>query len=127
MIEQMQNKKILMIEDEDVFIDIFGGKLQQDGFEMTFAKNGAWGLKEMESGDYDLVIVDMAMPAMGGEEIVTKMKLEEKTRNLPVVVLSASVDEETRRKIESLGISGFFLKTRITPGELSQEITKILG
>lgn len=127
MIEQLQNKRILMIEDEDVFIDIFGGKLQQDGFEMTFAKNGAWGLKEMENNDFDLVIVDMVMPAMGGEEIVTKMKLEEKTRNLPVVVLSASVDDETRRKIESLRISGFFVKTRITPGELSQEISKILS
>jgi CheY-like chemotaxis protein len=127
MIEQLQNKRILMIEDEDVFIDIFGGKLQQDGFEMTFAKNGAWGLKEMESNNFDLVIVDMVMPAMGGEEIVIKMKLEERTRNLPVVVLSASVDDETRRKIESLGINGFFVKTRITPGELSQEISKILS
>lgn len=125
--EQMQNKKILMIEDEDVFIEIFGGKLIQDGFDLTFAKNGAWGLKEATEKKFDLIMVDMVMPAMGGEEIIAKLKIEDETKNIPIVVLSASVDEETQRKIESMGIEAFFVKTHIAPNELSQKIKEILA
>jgi len=123
---QVQNKKILMIEDEDVFIDMFGGKLSQDGYDMTFAKNGAWGIKEATEKKFDLIIVDMVMPAMNGEEIITKLKLEETTKNVPIVVLSASVDDETKQKIETMDIATFFVKTHITPSELSQRIEEIL-
>lgn len=125
--EQAQNKKILMIEDEDVFIDMFGGKLTQDGFDLTFAKNGAWGIREATENKFDLIIVDMVMPAMGGEEIITKLKLEEDTKNIPIVVLSASVDNETKEKIESMGVAAFFVKTHIVPSELSEKIKEILA
>lgn len=124
--EQTQSKKILMIEDEDVFIDMFGGKLIQDGFDVTFAKNGAWGLKEATEKEFDLIMIDMVMPAMGGEEIITKLKIEEETKNIPIVVLSASVDDETKEKIEGMGIVAFFVKTHIVPSELSEKIKGIL-
>ncbi|HBR79307.1 MAG: Hybrid signal transduction histidine kinase and diguanylatecyclase/phosphodiesterase [Candidatus Moranbacteria bacterium GW2011_GWE1_35_17] len=124
--EQIQNKKILMIEDEDVFIDMFGGKLAQDGYDMTFAKNGAWGIREALENKFDLIMIDMVMPAMGGEEIINKLKLEESTKDTPIVVLSASVDDETKEKIEQMGITAFFVKTHIIPSELSQKIKEIL-
>jgi len=124
---QGQNKKILMIEDEDIFIDMFGGKLSQDGFDMTFAKNGAWGIKEALEKEFDLIIIDMVMPAIGGEEIITKLKLENKTKDLPILVLSASVDDETKKKVEEMGVVAFFVKTHITPGELSQRVNEIFG
>lgn len=116
-----------MIEDEDVFIDIFGGKLVQDGFDVTFAKNGAWGIKEAMEKEFDLIMIDMVMPAMSGEEIIAKLKIEEKLKNTPIVVLSASVDAEAQEKIEQMGITAFFSKTHITPGELSQKISEILS
>lgn len=124
--EQTQRKKILMIEDEDVFIDMFGGKLTQDGFDLTFAKNGAWGVKEATEKKFDLIMIDMVMPAMGGEEIINKLKMEESTKETPIVVLSASVDDEAKEKIEGMGITAFFVKTHITPGELSQKISELL-
>lgn len=123
---QGQNKKILMIEDEDIFIDMFGGKLSQDGYDMTFAKNGAWGIREASEKKFDLIIIDMVMPAMGGEEIITKLKLENETKDLPILVLSASVDEETKKKVEDMGVAAFYVKTHITPGELSQRVSEIV-
>jgi two-component system phosphate regulon response regulator PhoB len=125
--EYVQNKKILMIEDEDVFIDMFGGKLTKDGFAVTFAKNGAWGIKEATEKEFDLIILDMVMPAMSGDEIIAKLKIEEETKNIPIIVLSASVDEETKQKVEEMGVTNFFVKTHITPSELSKKVTEILG
>ena len=120
-------KRILMIEDEDVFLDMFGGKLKQDGFSVTFAQNGAWGLREALRGNFDLFIVDMVMPTMNGEEIVAKIKMEETIKNTPVIMFSASIDKIAEREVRKLGIANFFLKTQITPSELSKEVAEILS
>lgn len=120
-------KRILMIEDEDVFLDMFGGKLKQDGFAVTFAKNGSWGLKEALTGKFDLFIVDMIMPAMNGEEIVAKMKMEDTIKKTPVLMLSASIDKIAEKEVRKLDIEGFFLKTQITPSELSRKAAEILS
>jgi len=122
-----EGKKVLIIEDQEVFIEMFGGKLKQDGFEVVSAKNGAWGVKEALEKDFDLLIIDMVMPAMNGEEVVTKLKMEEKTKNIPIIVLSASVDEETQKRVEKMGVEAFFVKTRITPSDLSQKAKELLS
>ena len=106
---------------------MFGGKLKQDGFEVVSAKNGAWGVKEALAKDFDLLIIDMVMPAMNGEEVVVKLKLEEKTKNIPIIVLSASVDEETQKRVEEMGVGAFFVKTRITPSDLAQKVKELLS
>ena len=124
--ETSNKKKILLIEDEEIFLDMFGKKLVDDGYEVTRANNGAWGVKEALEGSYDLIITDMVMPAMSGEEIISKIKQEEKTKNIPVVVISASVDIETEKAVRELGVSEFFLKTRIVPSDLSRKVSEIL-
>jgi CheY-like chemotaxis protein len=125
--KKTESKKILIIEDQEVFIEMFGGKLKQDGFSVSAARNGAWGIKEAMHEDFDLLIIDMVMPAMNGEEVVAKLRMEEKTRNIPIIVLSASVDEETQKRVEQMGIQAFFVKTRITPSDLSREAKDLLG
>jgi DNA-binding response OmpR family regulator len=120
-------KRILMIEDEDVFLDMFGGKLKQDGFSVTFAKNGAWGFREALKGNFDLFIVDMIMPTMNGEEIVAKIKMEEAIKNTPIIMLSASIDKIAEKEIKKLDLEGFFLKTQITPSELSKKVAEVLS
>jgi len=120
-----KTKKILFIEDEE--IELFGDRLKRDGFELTFARNGAWGIKESTMEDFDLYIMDMMMPAMGGEEMLTKLKNNDKTKNVPIIVLSASVDEETQKRVEKMGINAFYIKTHITPSELSKKVGEILG
>lgn len=121
-----KKKKILMIEDEPVFLEMFGGKLEQEGYAVTLADNGAWGLKEALRKDFDLFIVDMVMPAMSGEDMVAKLKLEEKTKDKPIVILSASVDDQDRKKVEAMGITEFIVKTQVTPSELVKKISAII-
>ncbi|MFZ2188033.1 MAG: response regulator [Candidatus Moraniibacteriota bacterium] len=125
--KKIENKKILIIEDQEVFVEMFGGKLKQDGFSVSAARNGAWGIKEAMQEDFDLIIIDMVMPAMNGEEVVAKLRMEEKTKHIPIIVLSASVDEETQKRVEQMGIQAFFVKTRITPSDLSKEAMDIVG
>ena len=119
-------KKILLIEDEEIFLEMFGGKLKKDGFLVETANNGAWGLKEALSKDFDLFIIDMMMPAMTGDEIIEKLKMEEKTKNIPIIVLSASVENQIEKKVREMGVNEFFVKTQIIPSELSLKVEEIL-
>ena len=119
-------KKVLIIEDEEIFIEMFGEKLKQDGFTVESATNGAWGVKEAFRNTYDLFIIDMVMPAMTGEEMITKLKMEDVTKNIPIIVLSASVENDVIKRVKEMGIEDFFIKTQITPSELSKEVSRIL-
>ncbi len=120
-------KKILLIEDEEVFIDLFGKKLRDEGYKVEIAKNGAWGMKEALAKRFDLIILDVVMPAMGGREIIERLKLEEKTKNIPILVLTASAADEEIKKIMEMGVAGCFVKTQIVPSELARKVGKILG
>lgn len=120
-------KKILIIEDEEIFIEMFGEKLKQAGYAVDAARNGAWGVKEAFRNKYDLFIIDMVMPAMTGEEMIGKLKLDETTKDIPIIVLSASVGSDVAKRVEQMGIESFFVKTKITPSELSNEVERILG
>lgn len=125
-VDNGSKKKILLIEDEEIFLEMFGKKLEDDGYVITYAKNGAWGVKEAAENDYDLIITDMVMPAMGGLEIVEKFKQEEKTQNIPIIVISASVADEDEQAVRDLGVADFFLKTRIVPSDLSRRVGELL-
>lgn len=119
-------KRILLIEDEEVFVEIFGKKLEAEGYEVSSALNGAWGIKTALEQKFDLIILDMVMPAMSGLEVVEKLKANEETKNTPIVVFSASVDADTQKQVEGMGITAFFLKTQLTPSDLVKKIDKIL-
>jgi DNA-binding response OmpR family regulator len=119
-------KRILLIEDEEIFLEMFGKKIEDEGYAVDYAKNGAWGSKMATENQYDLIITDVVMPAMGGDEIVRRIKLDEKTKNIPIIVLSASLSEEATKAIKEMGISDFYEKTRIVPSDLTDRIEELL-
>lgn len=124
--EKSGMKKILLIEDEQIFLEMFGDKLRQDGFFVETASNGVWGLKKALKEKFDLFILDMVMPAMTGEEIIRSLKMDEKTKNVPIIVLSASVENEVEKKIKEMGVNEFFVKTQIIPSELSKKAGELI-
>jgi two-component system, cell cycle response regulator len=123
-LENGSGSKILMIEDEEVFLEMFGGKLIQEGYDVTFSSNGALGLKEAIKGNFDLIIVDMVLPGMGGDEIIARLKLEDKKKDVPIIVLSASVEKDEEKKVIELGANAFFSKTQLVPSELVSQVEK---
>lgn len=121
-----KRKKILFIEDEEIFIDILGKKLQDEGYEVEVSKNGNWALKAALENNFDLIITDMVLPNMNGEELVQKLKADDKTKNIPIIVLSASVSEKDLERVKELGVLECYLKTHVIPSELAKKVSEIL-
>ncbi len=125
--DSMVNKKrILFIEDEEIFLEMFGKKLEDEGYEVEYAKNGVWGIKMAAENDYDLFITDMVMPAAGGEEIIRRLKLDERTKDTPIIVLSASLADEDIQPVREMGIADFYEKTRVVPSDLARRVGELL-
>ncbi|MDD5489606.1 MAG: response regulator [Candidatus Moranbacteria bacterium] len=118
--------KVLIIEDEDVFIEMFGAKLKQEGFEVVAAKNGKWGLKEAEKGGFDCILLDMMMPAMNGFEAIQELRANENTKDIPIIILSNSALDSEVQKALSLGANAYHIKTQVTPGEVAEEVKELV-
>lgn len=118
--------KVLIIEDEEIFIQMFGDKLKQEGFEVVAAKNGKWGVKEAEKGGFKCIILDMMMPAMNGFEAIQELRSSENTKNIPIIILSNSALDSEVRKALDLGADAYHIKTKVTPGEVAEEVKGLI-
>jgi CheY-like chemotaxis protein len=82
-------KTVLVVDDEVVIAEAVAAVLQDEGYEVTTATNGQEGLARAASTRPDLVLVDMMMPVMDGEEMSRRLRENPETRDIPIVVMSA--------------------------------------
>lgn len=119
-------KSVLLIEDEDDIIEMYNMHLVKDGYEVGMAKNGAWGLKLSEEKKFDIIVMDMTMPAMSGYEMLKRLRKKSKNIETPILVLSNSAQDNDIEKALEYGATSYLLKSNITPSKLSKEIKKII-
>jgi CheY-like chemotaxis protein len=121
--KKSKDKRILFIEDEQVFIDMFCRRLKDEGYELVAKQNAQEGLEAASNEQFDLIISDVLMPGMLGHEMVEKLRESEHGRSIPIFLLSASVDEDQFKELETDGIvHKVLLKTHMTPSKLTQEV-----
>ncbi len=122
-----KKEKVLLIEDEEVIIEMYKIRLEKAVYEVQVARNGAWGLKVACQEKFDLIIMDMVMPAMNGYEMLEKIKKNKVCKNKPIIVLSNSAQDNDIDKAKKLGATSFFLKSSITPAKLVKEVKNLLN
>lgn len=87
----IQGMAILLVEDNIINQRLASEVLKKAGAEITLANNGAEALSALNGGKFDLVLMDMRMPVMGGLEAIKRIRSQEAYRRLPVIALSAGV------------------------------------
>lgn len=118
-------KKILLIEDELVFVEMFCKRLRSEGYEVVAEQDGEKGLAAALEGEFDLIITDVMMPRMDGREFIERFKETEAGKDVPVFLLSASValEDESVKILTDAGIvTRAFLKTELTPSQLAYAV-----
>jgi CheY-like chemotaxis protein len=119
-------KKVLLIEDEEDIIAMYEIQLEKEGFQVQVAKNGAWGLKLATKEKFDIIIMDMVMPAMNGYTAIKKIRKIEEEKNTPIIILSNSAQDRDIEKAKKCGATCYYLKSQITPKKLVTKINKLL-
>ena len=114
--------KVLLIEDNSVIVDMYTMRLQKEGATVTAANNGAWGMKLAAEQSFDIVLLDMVMPALHGVEVIQSLKSNPKTASVPVLVFSNSAQDEDREAAVVAGAVDYLIKSNTTPAALIQRI-----
>lgn len=100
-------KKILVIDDEPMIVESVSYNLKQEGFEVATATDGATGLKMAETGDFDLILLDLMLPGVDGLEICRTLR---KQSEIPIIMLTAKEGEIDRVLGLELGADDYITK-----------------
>jgi DNA-binding response OmpR family regulator len=119
-------KCILCVEDEPEMIDLIRLILGRRGFEVKGAAGGIEGLKIIQQEPPDLVLLDLMMPDMDGWEVYQQMKADEKTRHIPVIVVTAKA--QSIDKVLGLHIAKVddYITKPFSPQDLMNSVDKVL-
>ncbi len=117
--------KVLVADDEIHIIHVVAIKLRNNGYEVVAANNGAEAYDLACREKPDIVVTDYQMPVMTGIELITKLRGDERTKEIPVILLTARAFAVSQEQQESLGISGCLSKP-FSPKELLKTIQDIL-
>ena len=121
----MAEKKVLVVDDEIHIVHVVAIKLRNNGYEVISADNGAEAFELACSEKPDIVVTDFQMPIMTGLELVEKLRQEEGTRDIPVIMLTARSFAISKEQRDSLQISGCLSKP-FSPRELLENIEDVL-
>jgi len=120
-------KKILLVEDEDIMLNLLQRKLTQEGYDVFVARDGEEGLKIMREIMPDIVLLDIIMPKKGGIEVMEEMQKEPKLKTLPVIIISNSGQPVELDKAKELGAKDWLIKTEFDPQEVIDKVVKQIG
>ena len=115
-------KKILLIEDEEILINLLQKKITQEGYEFFVARNGIKGLEKMRETKPDLILLDIIMPKMGGVEVMEEMQKDEELKKIPVIIISNSGQPIEIERIKKLGAKDWLVKTEFDPQEVVEKV-----
>ena len=120
-------KKILLVEDEPIAQTLYQNRLQREGFEISLAENGEVAINEMTKAQPDLVVLDLMLPKVNGQEVLKRMRSEERFKKTPVLVISNAYMTELSKKAMESGATRGMLKTECTPARLVENVRDLLG
>ena len=113
--------RILLVEDNDMNRDMLSRRLVRNGYEVLLAMDGQQGIHMALSERPDLILMDMSLPVIDGWEATRRIKLNDATRQIPVIALTAHAMAGDREKTMEAGCDDYDTK----PVEISRLVRKI--
>ncbi len=121
----MTGKRVLVVDDEIHIVHVVAIKLRNNGYEVISADNGAEAYELACQEKPDIIVTDFQMPVMSGLELVEKLRKNDETEDIPVIMLTARSFAISEKQQEDLRISSCLSKP-FSPKELMGNIEDVL-
>lgn len=118
--------KIVIIEDDLHIVQMYRMKFESEGFDVATAGNGLMGLSTIQDFDPDIVLLDLMMPEMPGDEMLIELRKKPWGKDLPVIILTNMGEEEAPESVKKNGVKRFIVKADMTPKEVADAVKKEL-
>ncbi|OGY51032.1 MAG: hypothetical protein A2951_02850 [Candidatus Buchananbacteria bacterium RIFCSPLOWO2_01_FULL_56_15] len=113
---------ILVVEDDPLLLDLYRLKLRAEGFAVVTATNGREGVEAALVSKPELILLDILMPEVDGYAALKKLKSDERTKKIPVIIFSNLSQSWEIEKGLKLGADDFVIKTSLTPAQLAEKV-----
>jgi CheY-like chemotaxis protein len=120
-------KRILIIDDNHLNREILKNLLGQAGFETAGVGDGKAGLDKMMLEKFDLVLLDIILPGLDGFGVLSILKSDPATKDIPVMFLSGRDNPEEREEAIRMGAVDCLVKHRCPPMEIVKAVKRVLG
>ena len=112
--------KVVIIEDDLAISQMYRIKFEAEGYEVETAENGVLGLALIEKFNPDIILLDLMMPEMNGDEMLDKLRSKPWGRTVKVVILTNMGEQEAPATLKSLNVSAFIVKADMTPRQVAE-------
>lgn len=119
--------KIAIIEDDQAISQMYRMKFEADGFEVQLASDGKHGVAMVESFKPDIILLDIQMPEMNGDEALTRIRAHDWGKDVPVIILTNLGEEESPKSLGSLNVAGYIVKADLTPSQVVTRVKETLS
>lgn len=119
--------KVAIIEDDQAISQMYRFKFEAEGYTVETAENGKLGLKLAESMKPDVILLDLMMPEMTGDEMLDQLRKTAWGKDIKVIILTNMGEQEIPGRVRELGVSGVILKADMTPRQVAETVGKLLA
>ena len=119
--------KIAIVEDDQAISQMYRIKFEAEGYEVETAENGKLGLELAEQMRPNIILLDLMMPEMNGDEMLIKMRKTTWGKAIKVVVLTNMGEQEVPDEVKKQGVSAIILKAEMTPRQVAELVKKQLA
>ena len=123
----MPKKKVVIVEDDLAISQMYRMKFEAEGYDVATAENGQIGLEVIEDFKPDVVLLDMMMPQMNGDEVLKVMRQNDWGKDTPVMILTNVGKEEASKELAALNVHSYIVKAEMTPKQVAEQVKAVLG
>lgn len=121
-----RDKRIMIVEDNEIYREMISGILREQGFSVDGMENGLAAIKELRKHRYDMIFMDLFMPGLDGYNTTKNVRAIEHCRGIPIVALTSNRNKDLIRKWATLGLGGYIVKPS-TKRSILDAVNKLLG
>ncbi len=114
--------KVAIVEDDQAISQMYRIKFEAEGFEVETAENGKLGLELAEKMKPDIILLDLMMPEMTGDEMLQQMRKTDWGKDIRVIILTNMGEQEAPPILKELGVKRFILKAEMTPRQVAEMV-----
>ena len=119
-------KKVAIIEDDQAISQMYRMKFEADGYEVETAENGKLGFALAEDMKPDLILLDLMMPEMNGDEMLARLRATNWGKNIKVIILTNMGEQEAPQTLKELNVLTFIVKADMTPRQVADLVQKYI-